>query len=415
MKKIAFENQYIDHRFGVYNYNKYEVDLKEKKFSKLCLTEIVNAGMLTAYVGHDAYNQSIKDVLKIVVTMLKESQINHQVFVYSLSFKSFIVATNDEISDDEFMDIMKGFYHRFERSTSSKTQISGISKFILVFKQENMLDHALATAFYHKESIENFLVSRNEKQLIEMKLKQDYETYTLLNYAIEHDAITPYFQGIYDNHENKITKYEALIRLIDADGKVIFPYVFLDVAKKFNLYNTISNIMIDKTLKLFENSHCEVNINISSYDVDSVECRNSLLARIKDFKEPHRITIEFVETENYQNLDDLMNFLIEVKSLGCKIAIDDFGVGFATYISVIALRPDIIKIDGEIIKHLATKQENRIILDSICYMAKLINATIVAEYVENEEIQSILIQYQVDYSQGYLFAKPEPFEKLNCK
>ncbi len=125
--------------------------------------------------------------------------------------------------------------------------------------------------------------------------------------------------------------------------------------------------------------------------------------------------IEFVETENY-NLDHineiLYGFLQDVRAVGCQIAVDDFGVGFATYTSIVSLRPNIIKIDGDIIRGLADSTEKQLIVDSICYMARLIGAKIVAEFVENADIQNVVEQNKIHFSQGYHFAKPVPLSSL---
>ncbi len=139
------------------------------------------------------------------------------------------------------------------------------------------------------------------------------------------------------------------------------------------------------------------------------------LQRLTKHTDPSKIIIEFVETENYNTNDVLTAFLREAREIGCKIAVDDFGVGFATYTSIVSLKPDIIKIDGDIIKNIDTSDENKMILDSICYMAKLIGAQMVAEFVENESIQQVVEQNNVRYSQGYHFSKPAIFEAQDIK
>ena len=77
------------------------------------------------------------------------------------------------------------------------------------------------------------------------------------------------------------------------------------------------------------------------------------------------------------------------------------------------LKPEYIKIDGSIISGIVKNKDNQIILNIINYLAKQMNAATVAEFVESKEIQEIIVEYGISYSQGYYFAKPVPFEELN--
>ncbi len=401
----------LDIRFNLPSYGQYLKDLKEKKFSKMCMTQVVNADMMIASFGEESFYESSTEILQMGNAAYKMMGIDGIIHVYIYNYRSFIAVANDDISDDDFLNLMRVNYEQYELATSAQTGKGGVSRFVITFG-EDLINRALSTFYLNKDSQENFIVSTNEQELIQAQNKKEAEIFELLSYAIQNNKVIPYYQGIYSNDLKEITKYEALMRICDKDGKICPPGLFLDMAKSLKLYLPISKILIDTALSDFEKLDYNLGLNVSLLDIQSEDFKLWFFERLKNFPEPSRVVIEFLETENYGENMELINFLNEVKKIGCKVAIDDFGAGFATYTAIIACKPDIIKIDGSIIKELDTNEDSRLILASICYMAKLIGAEITAEFVENEDIQSVISENNINFSQGYYFAKPEPFSNL---
>jgi EAL domain-containing protein (putative c-di-GMP-specific phosphodiesterase class I) len=98
-----------------------------------------------------------------------------------------------------------------------------------------------------------------------------------------------------------------------------------------------------------------------------------------------------------------------MRQYGCKIAIDDFGSGFSSMENILKLKPEYIKIDGSLIKNLDISEGSRMIVEAIVNMSKGFHAKTIAEYVESEMIQDIVISLGVDYLQGYYLGKPKPY------
>ncbi len=401
--------------FNVFRLEKFKEDIKRLKINKICMTEIVNADMMIATFGLDSYALGCKEVLTQGRQDIQKMGLGHCVFHYIYNYKNFIVAATEDMSDKDFERLMQETYEQYMISTSKEAQLNALSRFVVVYGSEDIIDRAHSAFYFHRKSQNNYIVASNERELLNTENKQAVEIFDLINYAISEDKVIPYYQGIHNNASGEIDKYEALMRIKDADGKVYPPGMFLNIAKKYKLYHTLSRIMIEKVLSDFENNRKVICINISLFDVENTEFSNWFLERIKRFSNPDRLIIEFVETENYNTGEKLYAFLDDLREIGCEIAVDDFGVGFANYTSIISLKPDIVKIDGEIIKNLPVNPDSRTILESICFMANLIGSKTVAEFVEDEEIQRILIREKVDYSQGYHFAKPQPLEELDIQ
>ncbi len=411
------DNQFInlnevDPNYNVYRYEKFKMDIKGRRINKICMTEIVNADMMIATYGEQAYVQGCKEILTEGRDAVKAMGLSDCLIHYMYNYKNFIVAGTEDISDADFEAIMQKTYEQFMHSSSKETKLSALSRFVLVFGG-NLIDRAKSAFYMHRKSQNNYIIASNERERLNNSNRVDAEIFNLVNYAIAENKIVPYYQGIFNNKLNRIDKYEALMRISDANGKIYPPGVFLEISKKFKLYHSLSKQLIDNALNDFKDKQSELCINISLFDIENDEFTDWFVERVKDHPNPKQLTIEFVETENYNNGEKLYNFLNTIRSFGCKIAVDDFGVGFATYTSIISLKPEIIKVDGQIIKDLATSSDSKIILESINFMSNLINSKIVAEFVENSEIQSILMSENIDYSQGYYFAKPLPINELN--
>ncbi len=409
------KKNFIDSRYNIYNYAKYKIDLPKYKFTKLCMTEVINADLMISTFGEDEYITGCKEVLEEILAGLKAANLNDLISLYMINYKNFILVANDDIPDANFEVVMKTMYENYERASSKNVALSAVSRFVLVIGGEDLVNRAKSAHYTHRNSQYNYLIATNEKERMLADAFDAVKVFALLNQVISSGNVFPYYQGIYNNKTQSITKYEALMRIKGDDGKIYPPGMFLDVAKQYKLYSILSKMLVETALEDFKNLESEICLNISIFDIENIEYQAWLLEKLRSYPNVSRVTIEFVETENYSNHDKLFEFLNKIKDIGCNIAVDDFGSGFATFSSIIALKPDILKIDGSIIKNLANDSDSKTIVNSICYMSKLINAKTVAEFVENSEIQDMVLSEDIYYSQGYHFAKPLPFEELDIK
>ena len=198
------------------------------------------------------------------------------------------------------------------------------------------------------------------------------------------------------------------MRLIDEYGELIYPNEFMDIAKKGRYYNQVTKIVLDNSFRALAKTNKEISINLSILDIKSKEIQDKIIMFLNESQEhANRVVFEIVESEDIGNFDEAVDFIGRVKQAGAKIAIDDFGTGYSNFVKLLKYQPDLLKIDGSLIKNIKDCSLSRDIVKTIVIFAKKQNIKTVAEFVENEEIFSLVKRMGIDYSQGYAFGKAE--------
>ncbi len=418
---IAHESTYKSYMFkdpylGMDNIVRYEYDKKKIAFNKICMIKIENASLLINHMGQEAYYEFLKIYTNSAIRRIAEIEEGALSYSrYLIAFDTFVIAASNCVSNDEFvkhMRVLEGLGKAYiEAYVHDDTKPLLIPRYAVVLEQRHLLERAYSALRAEGSSQAQFIIkdgSTNE----DATFKKELDIIELINYAIQNNKVIPYYQGIHNNKINKIDKFEALMRLEDAEGNIHLPSEFLDIAKKYRLYLELTRKMVARVVAEFEGSENRVSINISSMDVTSVETHEFLVDIIKNLKHPENLIFEILEDECFKDVDVLKSFIEEVRGYGVGIAIDDFGAGYSNLLELVKIRPDFIKIDGEIVKRIHQDEDNKLIVGSLCRMAQTVGIVIVAEFVENQEIQNQILEYNISNSQGYLFATPQPISAI---
>jgi PAS domain S-box-containing protein len=242
----------------------------------------------------------------------------------------------------------------------------------------------------------------------QQEAKQNLEVIKMVKLALDNFKIVSYFQPIINNSTNKVEKYESLVRLINEDGKVISPYEFLSISKRGSYYNKITKRVLENSFTMLKNITTELSINLSTLDIEKDETREFIYKLLLDHEEDrNRLVFELLEDERVKDFESVKEFIGVVKAMGVSIAIDDFGAGYSNFERLLEFQPDILKIDGSLIKNIMVDKYSQNVVETIVAFAKRQNIKTIAEYVENKEIFDFLNELGVDYSQGYYFGRPE--------
>ncbi|NPA73785.1 MAG: EAL domain-containing protein, partial [Epsilonproteobacteria bacterium] len=166
-------------------------------------------------------------------------------------------------------------------------------------------------------------------------------------------------------------------------------------------------IMLQKSFEKFKDSDKYFSVNISLNDIVNIETVKYIELLIKENEDTaKRLIFEILESEGIEDFDVTKKFIDKVRSMGVKIAIDDFGSGYSSFRYISEIKPDFIKIDGSLIEGIMQNRESLIMVKNIVSMAKDLNIITVAEFVSSEEIFDILKTLDIDEYQGYYIGKP---------
>ena len=258
-----------------------------------------------------------------------------------------------------------------------------------------------------KENPETIVLFSKELKLRE-QIQNNINVLQELSIAIDEDRIVPYFQPLVDLSSGKIVKYEALVRQVTPEGKIIPPDQFLDLAYQTPLYRELTRIMIEKVFATFGEQPYRFSINLAMQDLLNEELMamlESLL--IQNPESAKRLEIELLESENLFDIQATEHFITLLKSYGCRIAIDDFGTGYSNFSYLAQLSVDTLKIDGSLIAKIMTDEKYLRTVETIVHYAENLGVETVAEFIETREVALKLKAIGVTYGQGYYFDKPQ--------
>ena len=359
---------------------------------------------------NDFYGYKVGDlVLAKLATLLEEL----------LSKKG---ATLYKLASDEFAIVMNKFETIHQRDKTIKKYLSFIdeSDFIIehnnihvsvtiaicnVEKDNNSLANADMTLKLAKRNNKDFMTYSDDLDLSK-KSKSNLETVNIIKTALSDDGIVPYFQPLLNLKTGKIDKYEALVRLKKKDGEVLSPFAFLEISEKAKLYPYITNIMIEKTFFYFKDNGLSFSINLSFDDIIDKRRMNYLFAMIEEYDIASQLTVEILETQENSDKEAIMKFTKKIYDIGAKIAIDDFGSGYANFEHMTTIQSTYMKIDGSLIKNIDKDENAKLVVETIISFAKKLNKLIVAEFVYSKKVYDIVKDMGVDYVQGYYIGKP---------
>ena len=217
---------------------------------------------------------------------------------------------------------------------------------------------------------------------------------------------------------DSITHYEVLLRLIDSNGETVLPGTFIPAAERFGIMDDIDRWVIATAFNQYpsisaSNDQVSISINLSGNSVNNDATLHFVRNKFAESDiAPHRVCFEITETAAIQNLTQASQFIAELKEIGCRFALDDFGSGLSSFAYLRELPVDFLKIDGNFVKDIVDDTVNLAMVEAINQVGHIMGIETIAEYTENDAILTLVRNMGVDYGQGYALGKPTAFASL---
>lgn len=234
--------------------------------------------------------------------------------------------------------------------------------------------------------------------------------------AFKHDHFRIFVQKICPLAQpNKTLRLEALVRLYDEDKQAILtPDKFLHAAERFQILPDLDRWMIQHVCQFiaahptFHEKLDSISVNLSALTLRDDSLPGFIANQLKTHAiAAHKLTFELTETEQVFHVQSSSQILQAISDLGCKIAIDDFGSGFASFSYLREFPFDSIKIDGVFVRDMDQSAASLSMVQSIIDLAKKLDKPVTAEFVERASLAEQLRELGVESGQGYYFHKPE--------
>ena len=250
---------------------------------------------------------------------------------------------------------------------------------------------------------------KESKEIIRIK--------NLLETVISEKKVLPYFQPIFDSENRKIVGFEVLLRIIGEKGEIIKAEEIIKIANEKGYIDKLEEIVFEKInnekiLKLFRNRYLFINKTLKG--VEKIKALIEEVEILKEIVEKYEVypVIEITEYSFIEYIDLLSPLTQAIKEEKIYLAIDDFGVGYASFSYLLNAEIDFLKIDGSIIKEILKSKKHVSLIKAIDFIAKELGIKTVAEFVEEERLADLLYILGMDYLQGFYLAKPMPLEEL---
>ena len=268
-------------------------------------------------------------------------------------------------------------------------------------------------AMYHaKEMGRNAACVFPEQDDLQSQVSARVDWRMRISAALEEDRFRLYAQPILDLKTNTVTQHELLLRMLDQSGGVTEAGAFVETAERFGLIQAIDRWAVGQAIELLAscakwNLDISLEVNISGKAFADDELLGILRRGFEETQaNPEKLIIEVTETAAIEDMQRAQTFVSDLKQIGCRFALDDFGAGFSSFHQLRQLDVDYLKIDGSFIKNLPGDPVGQHIVKAIVEMARALNKMTIAEYVTDDATLELVRQIGVDYAQGHAVGFP---------
>src|SRR5579871_1027139 len=196
--------------------------------------------------------------------------------------------------------------------------------------------------------------------------------------------------------------------MIGTNGEIIAPGGFLPVAEKYGMIAEIDRWVISHAARLAASGQ-NVEVNLSADSISDPGLLTFIEHELRDAgADPTNLVFEITETALMKDIDAAKAFVTGLADIGCRVALDDFGTGFASFTYLKTFNLAYLKIDVDFVRNLPTDTANQHLVKAIAQLAKDFGYETIAEGVQDADTLAMLIDYGIDFAQGFYIGRPSP-------
>jgi diguanylate cyclase (GGDEF)-like protein len=226
--------------------------------------------------------------------------------------------------------------------------------------------------------------------------------------ALKEDRLRLAYQPIIHAKTRRISHYESLLRMRRKDGEIVTAGYFVPAAEQLGIVHLIDRYALETVVgQLKAHPKVSLAVNVSGTASGDPAWLQDFVDHIRASQDvAPRLIVELTETAALHHFEENARFVTQLKELGVRVSIDDFGAGYTSFRNLQMLHVDTVKIDGSYVKNLSASPENQVFVRTLVGLAKNFDIKTVAEWVGSDADAALLQSFGVDYFQGYHFGEP---------
>jgi diguanylate cyclase len=264
---------------------------------------------------------------------------------------------------------------------------------------------ACAAAAQSDERVEITELESDEAMINRNDLERD------LRHALQNNDLEVFFQPQIDLRSDACVAVEALIRWTDPKRGAVSPQLIASICEERGMMGQLTQFVLNTALRhqMFWKTHdvdVRVAINISALSLSDPTFPTQVSQALSTWgADPRNLTLELTESSIVQNERTALEFMNQLKALGCHLAIDDFGTGYSSFAYLRQFPLHELKIDQTFVRDITTERGDERIVNALVDLAHTFDMRALAEGVETVEAAEILKRLGCDFAQGYLYSK----------
>lgn len=415
--KLENPHENIDSVYEIFNHKAFKIKIEEiinkSSSESLVNISITNMDVITEIFGSKILYKLMKNICEYV-----------QSFPNSLAFKlednvfSILVDNRDDM--DYVLEKVVDRFDKHWEIDGTKINVNAnvsIIERMHIFKDYESVEEAIHYyALLEGDNNDNVIsIDYSEVE----KRRQEIETKHALDWALKNNGVEVFYQPVYNIDKGRFTAMEALVRIRDEDGTLIFPNDFIEYAEKNGMILKLGEEIFRGVCDFIRRNRIEqYGIEFIDVNLSVVQCmQEDLASSFKDIMgeyqvSPHMINLEITETSAIASKKTLDRNMEELIDYGVSFSLDDYGSGYTNLTYIVELPVNIIKIDREITINYRKSEKAKIAADSTINMIHNLGMEIIVEGVENEEQYRDFKNLGVNLIQGYYFSKPLPRNEI---
>jgi diguanylate cyclase (GGDEF)-like protein/PAS domain S-box-containing protein len=280
---------------------------------------------------------------------------------------------------------------------------------------EDLLAQADAAAYAAKSLGGSRVETASETSETQRRRRSASDWLDRMRHALEFGGFMLYAQPIHPLTSRAGLAFEVLLRLKGDRGEAIPPGSFIPFAEAYNLVAEIDRWVISHTLGALANVNVNARcfVNVSGASLDDTRFSDDIAKMVRESPVPgSALAFEVTETATVRYADRARAFIEGLRALDCWVALDDFGSGFSSLGQLGDLPADVLKVDGVLVRDIATDPRSLAMLRAVVGMAQALGMRTIAEHVETKETMTALLNIGADWAQGFHLGPPRPLHQM---